>query len=203
MRDAEILRLISAADEAADFASAPLHLADAPADCPVFARLHAAASGAAVPPEISAHCAACPRCAARLAAFGRGNSAADSAAAARARRLRRIWRIERAVLATAAAAVWVGAFVLPRAMHRGPTLHATPPIIAVADASPVCRPCDANCDDTLNLRDIDAFILALLYPGQYRADYPHCDILCSADYNRNCQLDEDDIDGLVACVVNR
>ncbi len=59
------------------------------------------------------------------------------------------------------------------------------------------RRCDLNCDGLLNNGDIDAFALAITYPGQYLYDYPDCDISL-ADTNCDGAVNNGDIDGFVA-----
>lgn len=56
---------------------------------------------------------------------------------------------------------------------------------------------DSNCDGTISNADIDAFILALLDPVNYRQQYPNCDLICNNDMNHDGFVDDGDIDAFV------
>ncbi|GEM_PF-1163782 len=59
---------------------------------------------------------------------------------------------------------------------------------------------DLNCDATVDSRDINPFVLALLDPAAYQSTYPDCR-WGNGDYNQNGTVDFGDIDGLVAAVL--
>jgi len=59
---------------------------------------------------------------------------------------------------------------------------------------------DLNCDGLINNFDIDAFVLALLNPGQYAVDFPNCD-LQNADLNGDGAANNFDIDVFVALLL--
>jgi len=56
---------------------------------------------------------------------------------------------------------------------------------------------DMNCDEVVNLLDINPFILALSNPTAYEAAYPYCDIM-NADCNWDDVVDLRDINPFVA-----
>ena len=56
---------------------------------------------------------------------------------------------------------------------------------------------DMNCDDVVDLLDINPFILALSNPEAYEAAYPYCDIM-NADCNYDDVVDLRDINPFVA-----
>jgi hypothetical protein len=59
---------------------------------------------------------------------------------------------------------------------------------------------DVNCDGNVNNFDIDAFVLALVDPTAYAAQYPGCDI-AAADIDGDGAVNNFDIDPFVACVI--
>ena len=61
---------------------------------------------------------------------------------------------------------------------------------------------DLNCDGVVDLVDIDAFVLAILRPAQYAAQYPDCDTT-RADCNGDGVADLFDVDNFVALIVPR
>lgn len=190
MRDSDLLTLIHSLREADALAEGR---SVGEAGCPSMARLHSAASAVPLSASESAHVTACRKCSARLAAFG---SPLRTAAVRRATG-RGVW--QRLALGAAGAAACVAALLVPRSeLPPGVVTHA-----GAMHFHNGCVPCDVNCDGVLNSRDIDAFILAVLHPGQYQTDFPHCDAVCSADANLNCALDDDDMERLLACVLPR
>ncbi len=66
---------------------------------------------------------------------------------------------------------------------------------------PLTRTADMNCDDRVDFRDIDGFVVALAGAGAYATAYPTCLIL-NADCNRDARVDLGDIDAFVQCLVN-
>ena len=58
---------------------------------------------------------------------------------------------------------------------------------------------DMNCDGVVNFGDTDPFVMALLYPSQYEAAYPDCDIL-HGDINGDGVVNFGDMDGYVALI---
>ncbi|QOJ14756.1 MAG: autotransporter-associated beta strand repeat-containing protein [Planctomycetia bacterium] len=62
-------------------------------------------------------------------------------------------------------------------------------------------PGDMNCDGAVNNFDIDPFVLALIAPGTYAAEFPQCDPLLG-DVNDDGALNNFDIDAFVSCVLN-
>lgn len=52
---------------------------------------------------------------------------------------------------------------------------------------------DMNCDGYANNFDIDAFVLAVVYPEQYESEYDYCDIF-NGDVNGDHRIDNFDID---------
>ncbi|MBU0639494.1 MAG: hypothetical protein KKB50_11565 [Planctomycetes bacterium] len=56
---------------------------------------------------------------------------------------------------------------------------------------------DLNCDGTVDGFDVDAFMLALMYPDRYATTYPDCDIKL-ADCNADGLVNGFDIDSFVA-----
>ncbi len=62
-----------------------------------------------------------------------------------------------------------------------------------------CVPADANCDGSVNFFDIDAFLLAVLDPAAFAAQYPTCETP-NADVNRDGRIDFFDIDPFLACL---
>jgi len=61
----------------------------------------------------------------------------------------------------------------------------------------VCQLGDLNCDGVVNAFDIDPFVLAVVDPGTYEAQYPDC-VRLFADCNRDGTVDAFDIDPFVA-----
>lgn len=217
MQDRQLLALIQAVHEANDLGSESALAARvaASADCIPMSRLDAIARAApndsrAVETAVAdrIHIAHCGHCAARLRALRETQASATiqllptRAPMSTAARRSPWWiRWERFGVAVAAAAACVLLLVTPHKNHRLVTLGRTAP--AHAAHATVCMPCDVNCDGVINVRDIDAFILAVIYPGEYSTTFPRCDIYCSADSNRNCRLDDEDLDNVVACVTPR
>ncbi|MBK8913913.1 MAG: hypothetical protein IPM64_04790 [Phycisphaerales bacterium] len=190
MHDRDLLMLIQSlrdADALADGRPAR------EAGCLSMARLHSASAAIGLSAAESAHVHGCRKCSARMAAFG----APQRTAASRRAAAGGVW--QRLALGAAGAAACAAALIAPRA-------EVTTQLVTHAGAMHFhtgCVPCDVNCDGVLNSRDIDAFVLAVLHPGQYQSDFPHCDAVCSADANLNCALDDDDMDRLLACVMPR
>lgn len=60
---------------------------------------------------------------------------------------------------------------------------------------------DVNCDGAFNNFDIDPFVLALLDPAGYAAQFPFCDRL-NADIDQDGLVNNFDIDPFVDCVLN-
>ncbi|QOJ14753.1 MAG: hypothetical protein HRU75_08925 [Planctomycetia bacterium] len=60
---------------------------------------------------------------------------------------------------------------------------------------------DMNCDCAFNNFDIDPFVLALVSPADYAAQYPGCNPL-NGDVNNDGALNNFDIDPFVTCVLN-
>lgn len=56
----------------------------------------------------------------------------------------------------------------------------------------LCRAADPNCDGKVNGLDIQAFVLALLNPAAYNAQFPTCDI-CHSDMNADDLVSLSDI----------
>ncbi|MBU0640895.1 MAG: hypothetical protein KKB50_18670 [Planctomycetes bacterium] len=59
---------------------------------------------------------------------------------------------------------------------------------------------DMNCDGVINGFDIDPFVLALLGPDYYYAQYPDCDHML-ADINRDGEVNGFDIDAFVELLI--
>ncbi len=59
---------------------------------------------------------------------------------------------------------------------------------------------DANCDGLVDNGDIDAFVLALLDPAAYAAEFPTCNIQ-NADTNNDGAVDNADIDSFVVLLL--
>ncbi|TWT45668.1 hypothetical protein RAS1_20960 [Phycisphaerae bacterium RAS1] len=62
---------------------------------------------------------------------------------------------------------------------------------------PLRRDGDANCDGSIDILDINAFVFALSDPSGYMAAYPSCNIQ-NADVNRDCNIDVLDINPFIA-----
>ena len=60
---------------------------------------------------------------------------------------------------------------------------------------------DMNCDEVVNLLDINPFILALSNPSAYEAAYPYCDIM-NADCNWDDVVDLRDINPFVTILTS-
>jgi len=58
---------------------------------------------------------------------------------------------------------------------------------------------DLNCDGAINVFDIDPFVLAMVDPAGYAAEYPGCDAML-ADANHDGVVNVFDIDPFVACL---
>lgn len=74
-------------------------------------------------------------------------------------------------------------------------------IVRIWSNHPIYQPGDLNCDGAVNNFDIDAFVLALVNPAAYAAQYPNCD-RDLADVNNDGSVDNFDIDPFVECVLN-
>ena len=59
---------------------------------------------------------------------------------------------------------------------------------------------DVNCDGSVNLFDIDPFVVAVSDPDGYTVQYPNCDLM-QADIDQSGVVDLFDIDPFVTCVV--
>ncbi|MBK8914435.1 MAG: right-handed parallel beta-helix repeat-containing protein [Phycisphaerales bacterium] len=66
---------------------------------------------------------------------------------------------------------------------------------------PAYPPGDMNCDGVFNNFDIDPFVLALVDPGTWEANYPDCPI-SNGDMNGDNAFNNFDIDPFVNCLVN-
>ncbi|MBN2448070.1 MAG: hypothetical protein JXO22_15175, partial [Phycisphaerae bacterium] len=60
---------------------------------------------------------------------------------------------------------------------------------------------DCNCDGAADAFDIDPFVMAVIFPEQYAAAYPDCDITL-ADCNGDGSADVFDIDAFVAVILS-
>jgi hypothetical protein len=58
---------------------------------------------------------------------------------------------------------------------------------------------DMNCDSSVNLADVDPFVLALISPDEYAAAFPGCD-LQHANMNADSTVDALDIDGFIGAM---
>ena len=58
---------------------------------------------------------------------------------------------------------------------------------------------DANCDEAVNVFDIDPFVLAMVNQVQWEAAF-HCNYLAAADLNCDGEVNAFDIDPFVACL---
>jgi photosystem II stability/assembly factor-like uncharacterized protein len=61
----------------------------------------------------------------------------------------------------------------------------------------VALPGDMNGDETVTLDDIDPFVLALVDPDEFHAQFPNVDVILAGDLNGDGQFDFGDIDGFV------
>ncbi len=59
---------------------------------------------------------------------------------------------------------------------------------------------DLNCDDVVDNGDIDAFVVALTDPAEYRRSHPACN-LSNGDTNADGSVDNGDIDAFVALLL--
>jgi uncharacterized membrane protein len=59
---------------------------------------------------------------------------------------------------------------------------------------------DVNCDESIDFDDIDAFVLVLADPDDYRRAFPDCDAEL-ADIDRDGFVDAADIDPFVCCLI--
>lgn len=64
-----------------------------------------------------------------------------------------------------------------------------------------CVPCDANCDGWFDPFDVDAFILAVTDKGRFTRDFPTCDSTCGIDLDGDGQVDRNDVEPFVACML--
>ncbi len=60
---------------------------------------------------------------------------------------------------------------------------------------------DTNCDGSVDLQDVESFILALVDPAEYETKYPDCH-LWLADMNDDGSVDLVDIEGFIACMID-
>jgi hypothetical protein len=60
-------------------------------------------------------------------------------------------------------------------------------------------PGDLNCDGTIDMGDINPYVLALTNPAAYQATYPDCDVL-NADLNGDGEVDFGDINPFVSVI---
>jgi hypothetical protein len=60
---------------------------------------------------------------------------------------------------------------------------------------------DVDCDGLVNTFDIDPFVLALINPAAYQAQFPGCNIL-NADADCDGLINTFDIDSFVTCIVS-
>lgn len=65
-----------------------------------------------------------------------------------------------------------------------------------------CLAADMNCDSTIDNADIDGFVLALIDPQEYAAQFPDCRY-DNADLDGNAEIDSADIDLFVAKLLGR
>lgn len=72
--------------------------------------------------------------------------------------------------------------------------------IVVEIVAPAGAPGDMNCDCVVNLLDVEPFILALLDPAQYAAQYVDCDT-DRADVNADLVNDALDVQDFVDLLV--
>jgi hypothetical protein len=82
----------------------------------------------------------------------------------------------------------------------GPSGPTTEVFATFVGEAPVSAVGDLNCDGAVDTADIDAFVLALVDPAGYAAQYPDCDVLL-ADTNGDGVVDTADIDGFVALII--
>ncbi|HOO15638.1 MAG: hypothetical protein KBH81_00360 [Phycisphaerae bacterium] len=68
---------------------------------------------------------------------------------------------------------------------------------AIWRCAPNYLPGDANCDGAVDTFDIDPFVLALVNPTAYRAEFPEC-LIENADVNHDGTVNVFDIDPFVA-----
>ncbi|MBN2448298.1 MAG: hypothetical protein JXO22_16345 [Phycisphaerae bacterium] len=78
------------------------------------------------------------------------------------------------------------------------------PMIADKHVTAVFEPIyycgDANCDRSVDVFDIDAFVLALTWPYEWIYNYPDCDLIANCDTNRDGTVDVFDVDSFVAVI---
>lgn len=60
---------------------------------------------------------------------------------------------------------------------------------------------DMNCDTTLDMQDIPAFVLSLLNPSEYASTYPTCNIAVG-DMNHDGSINGADIAGFVSALIS-
>ena len=65
--------------------------------------------------------------------------------------------------------------------------------VGSASGGPPCNPCDANCDGSVDLTDVEPFILLLL-GGDPCAE-------CTGDTNNDGSVDLTDVEGFIACLL--
>jgi len=162
--------------------------------CIAMSRLDAAATGLSRLTQAERrHLTACRRCESRLRGLG-GSQPIST--------LPWVWRV--AATATAAAAVLAAVTVL-RGPAAAPIGWAPPIDFSLLDDSATsivgsCMRGDANCDGTIDGKDVRAFVTAMHEPDAYSREFPDCDRLCSNDLNGDCAVDEHDLALLLACV---
>ncbi|MBL8878643.1 MAG: hypothetical protein JNG88_05935 [Phycisphaerales bacterium] len=66
-----------------------------------------------------------------------------------------------------------------------------------------CVPCDANCDGWFDPFDVDAFILAVTDKGRFKRDFPICDSTCGIDLDGDGEVDRNDVEPFVACMLSK
>ncbi len=66
--------------------------------------------------------------------------------------------------------------------------------------SPRFDPGDINCDGSIDLADVEPFIVALLNPGEYENKYPDCNIN-NADINEDGSVDLTDVEPFIELLI--
>jgi len=135
------------------------------------------------------HLGVCHLCAARYRAFGGSDLPVSRSRAAGA------WM---GVIGALAACLLIWAMLTPRPIRPGLPLPVPSPVDSPADV--VCVLGDSNCDGVVDSRDLAAFWLAVNRPDDYATQYPQCDLVCSNDFNGDCEVDERDQEEMVKCV---
>src|SRR5262249_11553801 len=148
-----------------------------------------AEAGAAMPQDERSHLAVCHLCAARYRAFGGADVPVSRSRSTAA------WM---GVIGALAACLLIWATLTPRPARPGLPLPVETPVDSPGDV--VCILGDSNCDGVVDSRDLAAFYLAVHRPDDYAAQYPQCDLVCSNDFNGDCEVDERDQEEMVKCV---